>query len=142
MKSVRVVIDTNVIASGLSSRAGTSFRVLSMLGSTVLTPIITVPLLLEYEKTLCEPRVEVPFSPKEIAKFLNYFCSVSDHRVVHFLWRPFLRDQKDDMVLEAAVNSQCPFIVTFNLNDFSGTSQFGIESITPKEFLVRIGELK
>lgn len=27
--------------------------------------------------------------------------------MVHFLWRPFLSDQKDDMVLEAAVNGQC-----------------------------------
>ncbi len=142
MKSVRLVIDTNVVASGLRSRAGASYRVLSMLGRKRFTTVVTVPLVIEYEKTLCEPRLRVPFSPEEIGRYLNYICSVSDCRMVHFLWRPFLSDQKDDMVLEAAVNGQCRYIVTFNLNDFSGADRFGVEPIRPRDFLIRIGELK
>jgi len=142
MKSVRAVIDTNVVASGLRSRAGASYRVLSMPGRRGLTPVVTVPLVIEYEKTLREPRVRVPFSPEEVGRYLNYFCSVSDCRVVHFLWRPFLTDQKDDMVLEAAVNGQCRYIVTFNVDDFVGADSFAVEAIRPRDFLIRIGELK
>jgi len=142
MKSLRVVIDTNVVASGLRSRTGASYRVLSMLGRKGFTPVVTVPLVIEYEKTLREPRVRVPFSPEEVGRYLDYFCSVSDCRIVHFLWRPFLSDQKDDMVLEAAVNGQCPVIVTFNVNDFLGADRFGVEAIRPRDFLIRIGELK
>jgi putative PIN family toxin of toxin-antitoxin system len=142
MKPVRVVIDTNVVASGLRSRAGASYRVLSLLGRRAYTPIVTVPLVVEYEKTLCEPRVHIPFTAAEVGKYLNYFCSVSDCRMVHFLWRPFLRDQKDDMVLEAAVNGQCRYIVTFNVDDFLGADRFGVEAIPPRDFLIRIGELK
>ena len=142
MKPIRIVIDTNVVASGLRSRAGASYRVLSMLGREDFVPVVTVPLVVEYEKTLCESRVGVPFSPEEVAKYLNYFCSVSDCRIVHFLWRPFLRDQKDDMVLEAAVNGQCQYIVTFNMADFVGANRFAIEPIRPRDFLIRIGELK
>jgi predicted nucleic acid-binding protein len=83
----------------------------------------------------------VPFSREEVGRYLNYFCSVSDCRRVHFLWRPFLKDQKDDMVLEAAVNGQCRYIVTFNVDDFAGSNRFAIEAIRPRDFLIRIGEL-
>jgi predicted nucleic acid-binding protein len=113
-----------------------------MLGRSGFTPVVTVPLVIEYEKTLCEPRVRIPFSPEEVGRYLNYFCSVSDCRMVHFLWRPLLSDQKDDMVLEAAVNGQCPYIVTFNMDDFAGADRFGVEAIRPRDFLTRIGELK
>jgi putative PIN family toxin of toxin-antitoxin system len=142
MKPIRVVIDTNVVASGLRSRAGASYRILSMLGRDVFTPVVTVPLVVEYEKTLHEPRVAVPFSPEEVERYLNYFCSVSDCRAVHFLWRPFLRDQKDDMVLEAAVSGQCRYIVTFNVADFAGADRFSVQAIRPRDFLIRTGELK
>ncbi len=113
-----------------------------MLGRKGFMPVVTVPLVIEYEKTLCDPRVQVPFSPKEIGRYLDYFCSVSDCQMVHFLWRPFLTDQKDDMVLEAAVNGQCRYIVTFNINDFAGTDRFAVEAIRPRDFLFRIGEMK
>jgi putative PIN family toxin of toxin-antitoxin system len=142
MKSVRAVIDTNVVASGLRSRTGASYRVLSMLGRKGFTPVVTVPLVIEYEKTLREPRVRVPFTAAEVGRYLNYFCSVSDCQTVHFLWRPFLRDQKDDMVLEAAVNGRCRYIVTFNVDDFAGADRFAVQPIRPRDFLVRIGELK
>ncbi len=45
------------------------------------------------------------------------------------------------MVLELAVAANCEYIVTYNLKDFKGVEQFGIEAITPKEFLQRIVEL-
>lgn len=140
MKPVRVVIDTNIVASGLRSRKGASYRVLSLLGRREFTPIITVPLIVEYEKTLREPRLRIPFSRSDIDKFLNYFCSVSHCQIIHYLWRPSLPDPKDDMVLEAAVNGRCPFIVTFDIEDFRGASRFGVEALTPKAFLIKIGE--
>jgi putative PIN family toxin of toxin-antitoxin system len=140
MKPTRVVIDTNIVASGLRSRRGASYRVLSLLGRTGFTPILTVPLVVEYEKTLREPRLGLTFSRSDIDKFLNYFCSVSYHQKVHYLWRPYLPDPKDDMVLEAAVNGRCPYIVTFNIGDFRNVHRFGIEALTPKMFLKKIGE--
>lgn len=142
MKPVRVVIDTNVIVSGLRSRAGASYRVLSLLGDKGFTPVVTVPLVVEYEQTLCEPRVKIQFSKEEIGRYIDYLCSVSECRKVHFLWRPLLSDQKDDMVLEAAVNGECQFIITYNTTDFKGSERFGVEAIRPRDFLVRIGGLK
>jgi hypothetical protein len=35
---------------------------------------------------------------------VEYLCSVADRRKIFFLWRPFLRDPDDDLVLELAVD--------------------------------------
>ena len=104
-------------------------------------PVVTVPLVVEYEKSLCDPGTKVPFDANDIGKYLDYVCSVSDCRKVHFLWRPYLRYLKDDMVLEAAVCGQCEYIITFNLRDFRGIDKFGIVAITPGEFLRKKGKL-
>ena len=142
MSLTRIVIDTNVLVSGLRSRQGMSYRLLSFLGGRLYRPVVTVPLVVEYEKSLCDPRTEVPFSAVDIGKYLNFVCSVSDCRKVHFLWRPFLRDPQDDMVLEAAVSGQCEYIVTFNLRDFRNIEKFGIVPITPGDFLKEKGKEK
>ena len=110
-----------------------------MLGTTQITPVVTVPIVIEYEKTLCNPRVGIPFGADEVRRYLDYLCSVAEHRRVHFLWRPFLSDQKDDMVLEAAVNGECRFIVTFNLSHSGGIERFGIAAISPRDLLKRLG---
>ena len=141
MKPPRIIVDTNVLASGLRSRHGASYRLLSLLGTTRLVTVVTVPLVIEYEKALCDPDLGIPFSADEVRRYLDYVCSVSDCQRVHFLWRPFLRDQKDDMVLEAAFNGQCRYIVTFNLSDFDGIKRLGIVPIKPRDLLESMGEL-
>ena len=142
MSLTRIVIDTNVLVSGLRSRQGMSYRLLSFLGGRLYRPVVTVPLVVEYEQSLCDPRTEVPFSAVDIGKYLNFVCSVSDCRKVHFRWRPFLRDPNDDMVLEAAVSGQCEYIITFNLRDFKNVGKFGIVAITPGDFLKEKGKEK
>ena len=70
-----------------------------------------------------------------------YFYKVAEHRDIYYLWRPFLKDPKDDMVLEVAVESESEFIATHNVRDFAGIEQFGLEVINPRQLLEKIGEL-
>ena len=56
-------------------------------------------------------------------------------KLVSDLWRPWLKDPQDDMVLELAVASDCQYIITYNLKDFRNISSFGIKAITPADFL-------
>jgi predicted nucleic acid-binding protein len=60
---------------------------------------------------------------------------------IFFLWRPFLRDSKDEMVLELAVKAGCQSIITYNIRDFAGVEQFGLNLLKPSEFLRLIGKL-
>ena len=68
-------------------------------------------------------------------------CELSFKCEIFFLWRPFLKDPKDDFILELAIESKSEFIITYNKSDFKGIEKFGISALTPKEFLKLIGEL-
>ena len=73
---------------------------------------------------------------------VDSICALAQHHKIHYLWRPFLRDAKDEMVLELAVASGCDYIVTYNQRDFRGAEKFGIRVADAREFLQAIGELK
>lgn len=48
------------------------------------------------------------------------------------------KDPKDGMVLKAAVNGSANTIATFNVRDFKGAENFGVEVIQPGEFVRRL----
>ena len=141
MRLPEVVLDTNVLVAGLRSSQGASARVLQMVGTGRFNINLSVPLVLEYEGVLLRPEAGVPLSEDGVAAVLDYHCAVARQHSIFFLWRPFLRDPKDDMVLELAVKAECDFIVTFNEKDFAGIDQFGLEALTSADFLRRIGAL-
>ena len=78
---------------------------------------------------------------EDIDSILNYLCKVATKHEIFYLWRPYLKDPKDDLILELAVESQSEFIITYNQKDFKGLGIFGIQVITPKDFLKLIGGL-
>jgi predicted nucleic acid-binding protein len=102
---------------------------------------ISVPLILEYEDVAKRLIGEIPLTEQDIDDILDYICKVTNHRKIFYLWRPVLKDPKDDMVLELVVAAGCDFIVTYNKGDFQEAEQFGLQVVTPKEFLKKIGEL-
>ncbi len=77
-----------------------------------------------------------------IDNIIDYFCTIGIETEIFYLWRPFLKDPKDDFILELAVNSHADTIVTFNKKDFKGVEQFGVRVLSPKEFLKIIGGRK
>ncbi len=103
--------------------------------------VLTVPLYAEYQEVLTRPEHMTGAStPDEILAFLRYLCSLAHRQEVYFLWRPYLRDPKDDMVLEAAIASSSSYIITYNQRDFRRVDAFGIEALTPAQFLNRLGK--
>lgn len=132
---MRVVIDTNVLLSSLRSARGASFRLIQKLGSPQFQPIISPPLCLEYEDVFCRPGLLPGYTTGDIGDFLDYFLSACIECRIYFLWRPFLPDSKDDLVLELALAGSAPFIVTYNLRHFRSVHSLGIRAVTPDDFL-------
>jgi predicted nucleic acid-binding protein len=114
---------------------------LKLLGRDKFEVCISVPLVLEYESTTKRISRTLGLRHQDIDDIIDYICAVSEHRQIHFLWRPFLRDPSDDMVLELAVESESDYIITHNISDFAGIRQLGVEALRPGEFLRKIGEL-
>jgi putative PIN family toxin of toxin-antitoxin system len=142
MDKSQIVLDTNVIVSALRSRKGASYKLLMLVGRANFETNLSVPVLLEYEDASKRLLGQIPLTENEIDNVLDYLCRMANRRDVYYLWRPFLRDPKDDMILELAVTAQCEAIITYNQRDFVGAEQFGIGVMTPKEFLESVGELK
>ncbi len=140
MKKHKIVIDTDVIVSALRSRDGLSFKLLSMIDDERFKVFISVPVLLEYEDAIKRDKTNIKLKKTEIDDILDFICFIAEQRKIFYLWRPFLRDAKDDMFLELAVESECDYLITFNKKDFQGIETFGIQVLTPKEFLKVIGE--
>lgn len=105
------------------------------LGSPRFQPIISPPLCLEYEDVFRRPGLLPGYTPHDIGEFLDYFLSECLECRIHFLWRPHLPDPKDDLVLELALAGSALFIITYNTRDFHGMDAFGIQAVTPNDFL-------
>jgi len=136
----RIVMDTNVLVAGLRSRNGASFRLLTLVDARKFELAVSVPMVLEYEAASKRQLRTPGLSASHVDAVIDYLCRVASHHKIYYLWRPFLRDPKDDMVLELAVGSDSRFIVTHNTRDFAGAGQFGVRVLTPREFLREIGE--
>lgn len=133
---MRVVIDTNVLVAATRSRLGASFKLIAMLPDRRFEPAVSVTLYLEYLDVLLRPQNIVPGKTVQNALgFIRRFLAFSHRQEIHFAWRPTLKDPGDDFVLELAIASQSSYIVTFNKKDFGNIELFGIEAVTPAEFL-------
>lgn len=142
MSKTQIVLDTNVIVSALRSRQGASYKLVMLVGQASFEINLSVPLALEYEDATKRLLGQIALKEQDIDNILDYLYLMAHQCEVFYLWRPFLKDPKDDMVLELAVSAQCEFIVTYNRQDFEGIEQFGMEAITPAEFLAKIGVSK
>ena len=134
---MRVAIDTNVLVAALRSKRGAAYQVLKQMRERRFEFVLSVPLFLEYEDVLKRPGL-VPLPMATIDKLLKLLARNGTPREIFFLWRPFLKDAKDDMVLEVALAGSCSAIVTYNIKDFVGVEQLNIEVLTPQEFLIRL----
>ena len=141
MEKPRVVIDTNVLVSAIRSRRGASCRLLESIDTGKFEISLSVPLVLEYEYAMVRAGKEVRVSTRSVTDIIDYVCLVGRKVDIFYLWRPFLPDPNDDMVLEIAVADSCDAIVTFNQRDFERVSEFDIKLWTPRDLLKLIGEI-
>ena len=138
MAKIQIILDTNIIFSGLYSTLGASFQVLRAVTAGKIQPVLSVSLLFEYEDVLKRNSRKLGFTHRDIDVFLDNMCKLSSFQTIHYLWRPFLPNPKDDHVLELAVASQVKKIATFNVKDFQNIDKFGVKIISPKRLLEEI----
>jgi predicted nucleic acid-binding protein len=136
MQKLQIVIDTSVLLAGLRSSRGQTFRLLHLVGTGRIYPYRSS----SNTRACCCENSLISLSPSVVEDVINFYCAVTNRHQIFFLWRPFLRDPQDDMVLELAVKAGCDAIVTYNQRDFAGVEEaFQIRVVAPGEFLKDIG---
>ena len=133
---MRVVFDTSVLVAAVRSRHGASFALVSSIPAPEFQICLSVGLYAEWQAVLTRTEHLLSGRTTEDALgFLRYLASVAHLQEIHFLWRPFLPDADDDMILELAFAAGCRHIVTHNVRDFRGAEQLGVTPISPGDFL-------
>ncbi len=138
MGKIEIILDTNVLYAGLYSSRGASYQILRLIEKGKIKPVLSTALLFEYEEVLKRNKRILKIKENDIESILDNLCAVSKHQKIYFLWRPYLSDPKDDLVLELAVASGTKTIVTHNIKDFKEINKFGVRAIAPKILLEEI----
>jgi len=117
---MRLVLDTDVVRSGLQGSGGASRLLLCGIIERAFVPLVTVATLLEYEDVLTRPEslAATGLTVQETSEFLSGLLAWSERVLVRRRLRPSIRDPSDEIFVEALVNGQGAAIVSFNRRDY------------------------
>jgi putative PIN family toxin of toxin-antitoxin system len=135
---VRVVVDTNVFLGAMLGRGAANAAIAACLRGQAV-PLIGTTLLAEYEDILGRSSLfsRCLLTAEEREELLDIFLAVCEWTPIYFGWRPNLRDEGDNHLVELAVAGGACLIVTRNLRDFSRMElRFpSLRAVSPEDFL-------
>lgn len=128
---IRVVLDTNVIVSGLLVSDGIPAAILDLALQSKVRAALSQPILAEMERVLRRPRFD--FEPRKVGSFLALFKSraklVSPTRTLDLC----RKDPPDNRFLECAEAAKAEFLITGNKSHFPPRYRNTVV-VTPREF--------
>ena len=135
----KVVIDTSVLISALIGKTGPAREVIRRCLTGQLKPLISTTLFLEYEAVSKRNKIKelCPLTEAEVNELLAALFSVFEWVQIHYLWRPNLKDEGDNFLIELAVAGNAESIITNNLKDLRNAElQFdGLSVLAPEDYL-------
>lgn len=129
---MKIVLDTNVLVSGLLTPFGNCGEIVRMLTSDEITLCVDSRILVEYGEALCRPHFNI--DPQKAAAVIEYIQASSETHVTSPLAIP-LPDENDNPFMEVALSSGADCLVTGNLKHFPERCRAGITVLAPKDFL-------
>ena len=134
-----IVVDTDVFVSALCGSGAANVVVAECLRGRYL-PLMGAALFTEYESVLrrSRPFARSRLSGAERDELFDIFAAACRWTRVYYAWRPNLRDEDDNHVVELAVAGSASAIVTRNVRDFRIGAELkfpGLEILTPAQLL-------
>lgn len=138
---MKIVVDTNVFI-GACIGGGASSKVVEACLAGGFSPAISANLLFEYRDVLSRHDLfgKARLDEAQRALLLRAFVSRCEWQQIHFLWRPNLRDEADNHLVELAIAANCSIIVTNNVRDFRQRDLMfpNLRAVKPEQFLEEI----
>lgn len=134
---MKVVLDTNILVSGLLSPFGPCAKILRLLFHDKITPYYDGRILWEYENVLYRPKFQ--FDQNQLQDFLDFFISVGQLMTGTPL-KKSLPDPGDEPFLEVAIADKAQALITGNMKHFPVSSRQGVRVLSPGEFVGNILE--
>lgn len=129
---MKIVLDTNVLVSGLISPAGTPGTILKLVAEEHLRLYYDSRILAEYREVLQRPELSIP--SYRSARLLDQIVESGEEIQAVALHVP-LQDEDDSVFLEVALTAHAACLITGNLKHFPPSCRRGMPVLSPTEFL-------
>ena len=129
---MKVVIDTNVLVSGLLSPSGAPGEIVRMFVSGNIEIVYDARIVDEYEEVLKRPKFGIEHA---YVDDIIYFVEQFGYPSAGVPLRHRLPDRDDEMFLEAALASWADFLITGNMAHYPPALRQGVSVVTPGEFV-------
>ena len=130
---MKVVLDTNIVVSGLLQSQGNPAQVLALVLSGAIQSYHDERILAEYTEVLSRPRFK--FDPRRVREVLTKLeldglsVNATGQRDLN------LPDVDDEPFLAVALAASVDFLVTGNLSDYPADKRRGCPVVSPAAFM-------
>ncbi len=129
---MKIVLDTNVLVSGLLTPYGTSGEIVRMVSAGKLIILYDSRILLEYQEVL--HRSKFQFDKGQVDLLIDFIKRNGQVTSTSPL-KKSLHDPDDVPFLEVAIGGESECLVTGNKVHYPQKSREGIKVLTPTEFI-------
>jgi putative PIN family toxin of toxin-antitoxin system len=129
---LRIVLDTNVMVSGVWSPFGPPGEIVSLVAAGALPLSLDDRILAEYREVLS--RHGFGFDPEKVEPLLLLVEAIGEFVIAPPLPER-LPDPDDEALLEVALEVAADFLVTGNLRHFPARLRQGVAVVSPRGFL-------
>lgn len=132
----RVVIDTNVLISGIIQKSGFPFKVVKLWEDEVIVLITSVATIEEAERVLNYPKIRKRYAltsddiQRTVANLLKYSVLAQDPPIPNVIEQ----DPDDNKILATAIAGKADYIISGDMHLLTLKNYRGIEIVTPKRF--------
>jgi uncharacterized protein len=138
---MRIVVDTNVFVSACLADGAPNAVIKGCLDG-LFQPLIGNALFAEYEDVLGRTHLfkKSRLSAIERDELLDIFLATCRWVRIYYQWRPNLRDEGDNHLVELAVAGGAEYLVTSNLKDLeTGQLKFPqVQYVSPQSFMKKV----
>jgi putative PIN family toxin of toxin-antitoxin system len=135
---ITLVMDTNVLISGLLSPHSHSARLVGLVAEGLIRVAFDERILAEYREVLARPKF--PFQPAQIEALLTQI-EEEGLKITPLPIATRLPDSDDLPFLEVALSAKVDFLVTGNKKHYPPSVRRGIQVLSPKQFLELMSRL-
>ena len=129
-----------MLYQALRNSSGASHYILNLIRNNEISLAISIPVYNEYQKVLTRSSSlkDLKLDESDIDKVLRFIAYTGKPYSTYFLFRPNLQDEYDNIFIELAISSNCNYLITGNIRDFTTKADLkfdDLEIITPGDFV-------
>ena len=130
---MKIVLDTNVLVSGLLSPFGAPGEIVRMMASSEIALCVDARILAEYEEVINRPRFKIDANKKEVLMD----CIRNNAEIHPTSPLPHTMPDEDDApFLAVAISSKASCLVAGNIKHYPANCREDVKVLAPMEFLI------